>query len=105
MSQSGAVLIMGSPADRNGNLTRDIDVKGIISAMCVPLITKAGMLGVIYAYSSNSLQRFRKEDLLFITSISSPTAVAIENALLHHKSRRAEIELRETGGQKRTTLH
>jgi diguanylate cyclase (GGDEF)-like protein len=62
--------------------------------MCVPLITKSGIRGVIYVYSSNSPQGFRKEDLFFITSISNPAAVAIENALLHEKTKRSEEELR-----------
>jgi PleD family two-component response regulator len=54
-------------------------------------------------------QGFRKEDLFFITSISSPSAVAIENALLHDKSKQSEMELRrardelEAKVQERTT--
>jgi diguanylate cyclase (GGDEF)-like protein len=62
--------------------------------MCVPLITKNDTLGVIYVYSNNSPQGFRKEDLFFITSISNPAAVAIENALLHEKSKQSEEELK-----------
>jgi diguanylate cyclase (GGDEF)-like protein len=92
--QSKAVLITGGSSGGDTNLPKDVDGNRILSAICVPLITKARTLGVIYVYSSNSLQGFRKEDLFFITSISSPSAVAIENALLHDKSRQSETELR-----------
>jgi diguanylate cyclase (GGDEF)-like protein len=94
INQSKAVLITGSCTEGDGVLPKDVEVNPIVSAICVPLITKAGILGVIYVYSSNSLQGFRKEDLFFITSISSPSAVAIENALLHDKSKQSEMELR-----------
>jgi len=94
ITQSKAVLITGSSTNGDGNLSEGVEVNRIVSAMCVPLITKAGIRGVIYVYSSNSPQGFRKEDLFFITSISSPAAVAIENALLHDKSKQSEMELR-----------
>jgi diguanylate cyclase (GGDEF)-like protein len=94
INQSKAVLITGRSTHGDRKLSEGVEVNRIASAMCVPLITKAGVRGVIYVYSSNSPQGFRKEDLFFITSISSPAAVAIENALLHNKSKRSEEELR-----------
>jgi diguanylate cyclase (GGDEF)-like protein len=94
INQSKAVLVTGSSADGDRNLPQDVEVNRIVSVICVPLITKAGIRGVIYVYSSNTLEGFRKEDLFFITSISSPSAVAIENALLHDKSKQSEMELR-----------
>jgi len=94
INQSKAVLITDSSTNGDGNLSEGVEVNRIVSAMCVPLITKAGIRGVIYVYSSNSPQGFRKEDLFFITSISNPAAVAIENALLHDKTKHSEEELR-----------
>jgi diguanylate cyclase (GGDEF)-like protein len=87
-------MITDTSQDAQANLSESIEVSRIVSAMCVPLITKAGIRGVIYVYSSNSPQGFRKEDLFFITSISNPAAVAIENALLHDKTKHSEEELR-----------
>jgi diguanylate cyclase (GGDEF)-like protein len=92
--QAKAVLITGSSFGESENLPKDVDVDPVVSAICVPLITKTGIRGVIYVYSSNSLQGFRKEDLFFITSISGPSAVAIENALLHDRSKQSEMDLR-----------
>jgi diguanylate cyclase (GGDEF)-like protein len=94
INQSKAVLITGSSTNGDGKLSEGSEGNRIVSAMCVPLIAKTGIRGVIYVYSSNSPQGFRKEDLFFITSISSPAAVAIENALLHDKSKQSEMELR-----------
>jgi diguanylate cyclase (GGDEF)-like protein len=95
ITQSKAVLITGSSTNGNRTLSEGVGVNRIVSAMCVPLITKAGIRGVIYVYSSNSPQGFRKEDLFFITSISNPAAIAIENALLHDKTKHSEEELRK----------
>lgn len=94
IEQSKAVMITDTSQGNETSFSESIGVNRIVSAMCVPLITKAAILGVIYVYSNNCTQGFRKEDLFFITSISNPAAVAIENALLHEKSKRSEEELR-----------
>ncbi|MGE5840244.1 MAG: diguanylate cyclase [Deltaproteobacteria bacterium] len=94
IEQSKAVMITDTSQDAEASFSESVAVNRIISAMCVPLITKAGIRGVIYVYSSGSPQGFKKEDLFFITSISNPAAVAIENALLHDKTKQSEEELR-----------
>ena len=94
LERSKAVMITDTSQNTKLCFSESIAVNRIISAMCVPLVTKVGTLGVIYVYSSNSPQGFKKEDLFFITSMSNPAAVAIENALLHEKSKQSEEELR-----------
>jgi len=94
IEQSKAVMITDTSQDADASFSESIAVSRIVSAMCVPLITKNDTLGVIYVYSNNSPQGFRKEDLFFITSISNPAAVAIENALLHDRTKNSEEELR-----------
>jgi diguanylate cyclase (GGDEF)-like protein len=109
IDQSKAVLITDTSHVPDSGFSESIKVSRIVSAMCVPLITKAGIRGVIYVYSSNSQQGFKKEDLFFITSISNPAAVAIENALLRDKTKQSEEELKrardelETKVQERTS--
>ena len=57
---------------------------GIIrSVMCVPLISRSEVRGVIYVDSVNMPHGFRKEDVALLVALSSPAAVAIENALLY----------------------
>ena len=99
IEKATAVMITDTLGNRDGNFAESVEVNRIVSVMCVPLITKAVVRGVIYVYSSNSPQTFCKEDLFFITSISNPAAVAIENALLFDKSRQSEEELRRSRDQ------
>jgi diguanylate cyclase (GGDEF)-like protein len=93
INQSKPVMITCGSSNGDGSLPKGLEVNRIVSAICVPLITKAGIRGVIYVYSTNSPQGFRREDLFFTTSVSSPAAMAIENALLHDKSKQSEREL------------
>jgi len=69
------------------NLSESIRVSGIRSIMCVPLISRSKVMGVIYVDSVNKPHGFRKEDLDLLTALSSPAAVAIENSLLYSKYR------------------
>ncbi len=72
----------------------------IRSVMCVPLISKGQIRGAIYVDSLSMPHGFRKEDLLLLNALSSPAAVAIENAILYSDlekivDQRTEV-LRET---------
>jgi signal transduction histidine kinase/CheY-like chemotaxis protein len=53
------------------------------SVMCVPLISKSEIRGVIYVDSLSVPHGFRREDLYLLTALSSSAAIAIENALLY----------------------
>ncbi|UCF85558.1 MAG: FHA domain-containing protein, partial [Desulfobacteraceae bacterium] len=53
------------------------------SVMCVPLISRSQTRGVIYVDSLSKAFGFREEDLSLITALSSPAAIAIENALFY----------------------
>ena len=82
--QEGKAVIMSdtlseNEAERSGSM----EVMKIRSVMCVPLISRSKIRGVIYVDSINRPFGFRKNDLSLLTTLSSPAAVAIENALLH----------------------
>jgi pSer/pThr/pTyr-binding forkhead associated (FHA) protein len=55
----------------------------IRSVMCVPLVSKSEVIGVIYVDSVKKPHGFRKEDLDLLTALSSPAALAIENSLIN----------------------
>ena len=61
---------------------------GVKSLMCVPLISKSQLWGVIYVDSVDKAYGFREEDLDLITALSSPIALAIENAHLYSSQER-----------------
>lgn len=54
----------------------------IRSVLCVPLISRAEVRGVIYVDSLLESDSFRRGDLYLLSAISSPAALAIENATL-----------------------
>ena len=91
--QAKAIMIADTRQETDTPLSESLEVNRIISAMCVPLITKTATRGVIYVHSSTAPQGFQKEDLLFITSLGNPVAVAIDNALLHERTKRSEDAL------------
>jgi PAS domain S-box-containing protein len=75
--------------------SESMKIMKIRSVMCVPLISRSRARGVIYVDSIGKPYGFRKEDLSLLTALSSPSAVAIENALLYSRSKRAEEALKK----------
>lgn len=82
--QEGKPVIMSDTFNEDEAERSDsMEVMKIRSVMCVPLISRSKIRGVIYVDSINRPFGFRKDDLSLLTTLSSPAAVAIENALLH----------------------
>jgi len=79
------VSMLDTLEEKEINLSESIKVAGIRSIMCVPLISRSKVMGVLYVDSVKKPHGFRKEDLDLLTALSSPAAVAIENSLLHSK--------------------
>jgi PAS domain-containing protein len=85
----------------DANLTERLDFSAsmirmqVKSVMCVPLVSKAEICGVIYVHSLSTALGFTKEDLFFLTALSSPAALAIENALLFSKHTEAQLALQK----------
>jgi PAS domain-containing protein len=67
----------------------------IKSVMCVPLISKTDVHGVIYVHSTSVPHGFSKSDLQLLSALSSPAALAIENALLYATHKKAEDALQK----------
>lgn len=95
IEESKAIMIANTNLEKESPLSASIEVNRIISAMCVPLIAKTATMGVIYVHSNSAPQGFQKEDLFFITSMGNPAAMAIENAMLHDKTRLSEEALKK----------
>ncbi|UCF84628.1 MAG: PAS domain S-box protein [Desulfobacteraceae bacterium] len=91
-----AVLMSDTSREQEYDLSDSITLMRIKSIMCVPLISKSHIRGVIYAHSFSLGHGFLKDDLFFLTALSSPAALAIENALLYSRRKEAEEALRES---------
>lgn len=59
---------------------QSILMQRVRSAMCVPLIGKEKVLGVLYVDNVTTTHRFMDEDLAFLIAFSGIAAVAIENS-------------------------
>jgi signal transduction histidine kinase len=85
-----AVIISDTSQEDEYDLSESIELMHLRSVMCVPLISKSEIRGVIYAHSVKMPYGFQKDDLYLLTGISSPAALAIENALLYSQRKNAE---------------
>jgi diguanylate cyclase (GGDEF)-like protein len=96
LNEGKAIMIPDTSLEQGGSLSESFESLGIKSVMCVPLISKAGIRGMIYVQSVRVAYGFRKDDLFLLTGLSTPAALAIENALLHAQRRDAEEALKNT---------
>jgi len=76
------VIILDTRKQDEAGLSESMKLMKIKSVMCVPLISKSKMRGVIYVDSINEPHGFRREDISLFTALSIPAAYAIENAML-----------------------
>jgi diguanylate cyclase (GGDEF)-like protein len=91
--QAKAIMISDTWDEGKERFSQSIQLSRIRSIVCVPILSKAGPIGVMYMHAMNEPQRFQKEDLFFYTALSSLASMAIENALLNARGQRAEEAL------------
>lgn len=88
MRERKPVIMSDTFSEDEADRSASMELMRVRSVMCVPLISRAQMRGVIYVDSVNKPHGFRNEDLSLLTALSSSAAIAIENALLYAKQRR-----------------
>ncbi|MGD2127141.1 MAG: diguanylate cyclase [Desulfobacteraceae bacterium] len=91
-----ARAVVTSNTEEGVGFSDSVETERTRSVMCLPLMSKAGTRGVIYVHATTLPQAFNREDLLFVTGLIGPAALAIENALLYSKSNQAEMALQKT---------
>ena len=74
------VLMLDTNKEDKADLSESIEIMKVRSVMCVPLISRSKIRGVIYVDSIDKPHGFRSEDLSLLTALSIPAAYAIENA-------------------------
>ena len=85
ITERKAVSMLDTGREDEADLSESMQLMKIKSVMCVPLISRSKIRGVIYVDSVTQPHGFRKEDLSLLTALSIPAAYAIENALLSAK--------------------
>lgn len=83
-----AVIVLDSSAEDGDDLSGTLKILKIGSVMCVPLIIRSKIRGVIYVDSIEKPYGFRKEDLSLFKALSSRAAIAIENASIYSRENR-----------------
>jgi hypothetical protein len=76
------VVMLDTLNEDEADLSASMHSMKVRSVMCVPLISRSQLRGVIYVDSLNKPYGFRREDLSLISALSVPAAMAIENASL-----------------------
>jgi len=90
-----AIMMSDTSLADEEDLSESMILMKIKSLMCVPLISKTDVHGVIYVHSTSFPHGFSKGDLQLLSVLSSPAALAIENALLYATRKRAEKALQK----------
>lgn len=76
-----AVMISDAETEQSeDNLPETLKLLNVKSVMCVPLMSRSKLWGVLYADSVTKPYGFRGEDLCLLSALGIPVAEAIENA-------------------------
>lgn len=76
-----AFMISDAETEAEENVPETLKLLHIKSVMCIPLINHGKLSGLLYVDSIKKPYGFRGEDLHLLSAVSSPVAIAIENAL------------------------
>jgi len=77
------VITSDAQSDSRFNMRQSIMILGLRSILCVPLIVKARVTGVIYVDNRLQAGIFTQPDLDLLNAIAASAAIAIENARLY----------------------
>jgi signal transduction histidine kinase/CheY-like chemotaxis protein len=83
IKEAKPVKISNTSQVNKANLSDSMEQMNVMSVMCVPLMYKEDVLGVIYVDSISLPEGFRKDDLELLTGLSNTASIAIENARLY----------------------
>lgn len=85
LEEGKAFRILDTFGADSEELSESIKMMRIRSALCVPMISRSQVRGVIYLDSLKEPYGFRKDDHVLLAALGSSAAIAVENALLHEE--------------------
>jgi adenylate cyclase len=83
MKLKEALIISDADTQEGNGVPDTLRLLNIKSVMCVPLMNRSKLVGALYVDSITKPYGFRGEDLHLLSAVSSPVAMAVENALFH----------------------
>jgi sigma-B regulation protein RsbU (phosphoserine phosphatase) len=78
-----AILTSDAQVDDRFSMRRSVMILGLRSILCVPIVTREQVLGVVYVDNRLQAGIFTQDHLELLTAIASSAAIAIENARLY----------------------
>lgn len=81
--EGAPIMTFDAQTDSRFNMRQSVTLLGLRSVLCVPLIIKNTILGVIYVDNRLHAGAFSQSDLDLLSAIASTAAIAIENARLY----------------------
>lgn len=95
LSKRVAILTSDAAADDRFGASESIIMNRIQSAICVPLLQRESVLGVIHLDSQSTTASFTQEDLEFVTLVANELSLSLENARMRreavHRARLAAV--------------
>lgn len=95
-SEGVSILVRNTREDLHFREAQSLILKNIRSILCAPLLSKEGILGLIYVDSSQETISFSEDELELFTAIGNQVAVAFKNIRMQEKlwqKKRMEKEL------------
>ena len=90
-----AILSRNTRMDSRFNASESLILSDIRSAMCVPLVSKVRLIGVLFVDTRETEHAFNEDDLAFLSSVGNDLAVTLEIQMLQqanlHRERLAGI--------------
>lgn len=84
LEEGVAVLSGDASHDSRFKGSRSVMRYRMMSTMCVPMVSKSGVVGVIHVANRVSSGEFSDENLQLLSGIATQAALAVENAKLYH---------------------
>lgn len=104
IKEGQAVMMSDIGGEGTESRSATMEALRVKSVMCVPLISRSKIRGVIYVHTCMQHQGFTKDDLFLFTGLSTPAALAVDNALLYTHTKRAFHALGESEEKYRILL-
>ena len=93
-SEKKSLVVAGKRRRKTLALTAEDEAEPPHDTLCVPLLHRKAILGIIYMETQYSRTSLWREDIKIIESLSSQAAIAIQNASMYSTIRKAEEKLK-----------
>ncbi|MFC1999928.1 GAF domain-containing protein [Chloroflexota bacterium] len=96
------VSILDATRDVRIQYQRQAEQEGIVSILCVPMILRGQVIGVMRVYTGE-MRDFTDDDVYFTCAVANLGAIALENATLFETSQKEREALRQEMLERRAT--